>query len=165
MINSIIPAEMLANASNFDNSNLANPSSKGNAKARKPRAKDLWFYTGRARVVFNRQFVKTNDLKWKILDNEFTRTYDREKLFMDYAQQVQRLLDSKRFNDEAKKIGEATDVATHIVFLGKSAMNDVLEYGLSSVIGEKANLFKGSFIDKETLEIMNLTKDQTVNAQ
>ena len=158
MVTSVIPSEMLANTANFENSNLANPSIKGNAKVRKPRAKDLWFFTGKARTIFNRQFVKTNDLKWKILDSEFTRSYDREKLFMDYAQQVQRLLDSKRFNDEAKKIGDATDVATHIVFLGKSAMNDVLEYGLSSVIGEKANLFKGSFIDEKTLEIMNLSK-------
>ena len=159
-------AEILANASaaNIERNESINASIK-EAKPRKARAKDLWYYVGRARVVFNRQFVKTNDLKWRILDNEFAHAYDREKLYLDYAQQINRLLDSRRFEDEAKEIGSAINIASHLVFLGKSAMNDVLEHGLNSVIGEKANLFKDSFIDNETLEIMGLINSEKSNAQ
>ena len=168
MNNTIIPAEMLANSSAATTSNSP---VKGDVKTRKTRAKDLWYYIGAARVEFKRQFKKTNVLKWMILDNKFTCTYDREKLFLDYAQQVRRLLDSRRFNEDAKKMGgNPIIVATHVVFLGKTAVNKVLEYGLNSVMGEETNLFKEPFIDNETLEVMNLTmfmktEAQTDNAQ
>ena len=88
-------------------------------KTRRPRAKDMWYYTGKARATFNRQFAKSNDLKRAILESVVAfNCQDQERFWLDYSVPVKKLLDSRRFEAECNALGlDSGILATHIVFL------------------------------------------------
>lgn len=135
------------------------------AKTRRPRAKDMWYYTGKARATFNRQFAKSNDLKWAILESVVAfNCQDQERFWLDYSVPVKKLLDSKRFEAECKALGlDSGILATHIVFLGKKAVNDVLDYGIGVTVGEKVSLYKEAFLAREIMELMTSQDIRTMS--
>ena len=134
-------------------------------KTRKPRAKDMWYYTGKARATFNRQFAKSNDLKWAILESVVAfNCQDQERFWLDYSVPVKKLLDSRRFEAECNALGlDSGILATHIVFLGKKAVNDVLDYGVGVTVGEKVSLYKDAFLAKEIMELMTSQDIRTMS--
>ena len=153
-MNNLFNARVAENAVNTEVSNA-----NGQAMprpARRPRAKDMWYYTGKARTLFNRQFSKSNSLKWDILETIVScNCQDQEKFWLDYSVPVKKLLDSKRYEAECKALGhDPWILATHIVFLGKKAVNDVLDYGIGVTVGEKVALFTEAFLASEVMEVM-----------
>ena len=95
-MNNLFNARVAENAVNTEVSNA-----NGQAMprpARRPRAKDMWYYTGKARAIFNRQFAKSNDLKRAILESVVAfNCQDQERFWLDYSVPVKKLLDSRRF--------------------------------------------------------------------
>ena len=66
---------------------------------------------------------------------------DALRFEMDFRQERERLVDSKRFCDACKAMELAcNDVADHVVFEGKGVVEKVLKEGLQ-VVGEKVHMF------------------------
>ena len=66
---------------------------------------------------------------------------DTLRFELDFRQERERLVDSKRFCDNCKAKGlTCEDVADHVVFEGKGVVEKVLKEGLQ-VVGEKVHMF------------------------
>jgi hypothetical protein len=146
----------LINSKRAELSNSANTNETVTVKPSKRQMPVLWAVIGKARRKFDNQFSKSNELKWKILDSNVSANEDdREKFFLAYFEQVNRLLDSIRYNNKAKEWGvDPAILATHIVFLGSATVNKVLKKGLEDTIreGEAKNLYNERFIPDNYLE-------------
>lgn len=107
----------------------------------------LWSIVTKARNKFNAQLVKDNPTKLKCLENYLANHPDTEKFWADYMAQVNRLLDSKRFERDCGRLGVSTEiVATHVVFLGNTTVNDTLKNGVEVTVGNKLHLYNERFI-------------------
>lgn len=72
-----------------------------------------------------------------------TVTIDSVKFWADYMDEVNILLDSRKFERECAELGvDKTNIATHLVFLGSGMRSRVMQYGIRSVIGNDYILYK-----------------------
>ena len=121
---------------------------------RKPTPK-IWAVLSKARKSFDAQLNKSNEIKLQCVKKFATSEYDDlAKFYNDIMEQVEKLTDSKKFCEavEAKKL-DPKIVATHIIFLGSSVMNEVLKLGLgNSRIAEDINLYQEAFMPKTPQE-------------
>lgn len=82
-----------------------------------------------------------------------TVTIDSVKFWADYMDEVNILLDSRKFERECAELGvDKTNIATHLVFLGSGMRNRVMQYGIRSVIGNDYILYKDRFVPDEAMQ-------------
>ena len=82
-----------------------------------------------------------------------TVTTDPVKFWADYMDEVNILLDSRKFGRECEELGvDKTNIATHLVFLGSGMRNRVMRYGIRSVIGNDYILYKDRFVPDEAMQ-------------
>lgn len=121
------------------------PTTKSKQRGRK---KDLHNSTIlKARKAFKYQILKSNELKLQCLKTFIgSDGFDAEKFWLNYRDSMELILDSKRFENEcvAKNL-KPEIVAEHLVFEGKTRMNEVIKYGLS-ILGNEVELYKETFL-------------------
>ena len=99
------------------------PAGKSTESARQPKGKarsQFWSVITKARRTFEKQLHKNNDLKRECLENLIPAvTSDVEHFWADYMDEVNILLDSKKFEKECGELKiDPTTLATHIVYMG-----------------------------------------------
>lgn len=94
-----------------------------------------------ARPVFDVQLKKDNEIKLACINKFMNAAYsDANKFWADFMEQVNILLDSRRYCRECKILGLKPEyVAEHIVFLGSATMKKVLKDGVSRTLGLMCN--------------------------
>ncbi len=114
----------------------------------------FWAVVAKARRTFNRQLDMSNDVKRRCLEHFIsTVTIDSVKFWADYMDEVNILLDSRKFERECAELGvDKTNIATHLVFLGSGMRNRVMQYGIRSVIGNDYILYKDRFVPDEAMQ-------------
>ncbi len=107
----------------------------------------LWKVLGKARPVFMVQISKTNEVKFSCIKRFMTAIYADENLFwIEFMEQVNILLDSRRFCRECKALGyQPENVAEHVVFLGSAPMRKVLREGVQNTLGASIQFYKERF--------------------
>ena len=120
---------------------------------RRPRQNmKMWSIVTKARNKFNGQVMKNNETKLMCLKAFLASHQDSEKFWAEYMEQANRLLDSKRFDSDCRRLAvHAEIVATHVVFLGNTAVNNTLKSGVEAVVGNQLKLYKERFLP-ETAE-------------
>lgn len=127
--------------------NGATVSEQTTRAARKKTSMKLWSIVTKARNKFSAQLVKDCATKRKCIESYLANHPDPEKFWADYMEQANRLLDSKRFEKDCRNLGFSTEVvATHVVFLGNTAVNNTLKKGVEAVIGNKLSLYNERFL-------------------
>ena len=107
--------------------NGATVSGQTTRTARRKTSMKLWSIVTKARNKFSAQLVKDCATKRKCIESYIANHPDPEKFWADYMEQANRLLDSKRFEKDCRSLGVSTEVvATHVVFLGNTAVNNTL---------------------------------------
>lgn len=114
----------------------------------------FWSVVTKARRTFEKQLDISNDVKRRCLEHFIsTVTTDPVKFWADYMDEVNILLDSRKFERECEELGvDKTNIATHLVFLGSGMRNKVMRYGIRSVIGNDYILYKDRFIPDEAMQ-------------
>lgn len=116
----------------------------------------FWSVVSKARRTFERQLHKDNNVKMECLEHLIpTVTTDPVKFWADYMDEVNILLDSRKFERECDELGvDKTSIATHLVFLGSGMRNRVMRYGIRSVIGNDYILYKDRFVPDEAMQFV-----------
>ena len=71
---------------------------------------------------------------------------DKQRFWIDFMEQVNILLDSRRFCRECKALGyKPENVAEHVVFLGSAPMRKVLREGVQNTLGASIQFYKERF--------------------
>ena len=93
-------------------------------------------------VFFEVQLKKDNEIKLACINKFMNAAYsDANKFWADFMEQVNILLDSRRYCRECKILGLKPEyVAEHIVFLGSATMKKVLKDGVSRTLGADVQL-------------------------
>lgn len=123
----------------------------------------LWAVVNPANKAFNAQLHRSNELKRECLEKHLATANDREAILCDYFAKMNLLLDSKRY--EAQCIAAGYDpfiLATHIVFLGSSAVNEVRNKGIEGVDAKLKNkfpLYKEEFLPRSMFDFKSESKD------
>lgn len=114
----------------------------------------FWSVVAKARRTFEKQLDISNDVKRRCLEHFIsTVTTDPVKFWADYMDEVNILLDSRKFERECEELGvDKTNIATHLVFLGSGMRNKVMRYGIRSVIGNDYILYKDRFVPDEAMQ-------------
>ncbi|HJB85415.1 MAG TPA: hypothetical protein IAA13_07940 [Candidatus Alistipes merdigallinarum] len=148
--------EKIMNTANEPNmvNNAANVESKApqtTTRRRRSNALPIWNVIAQARPVFNVQLEKSNAVKLKCLEKFMHATYsDADKFWSDFMEQVNILLDSRRFWRECESMGCKPEyVAEHVVFLGSAMIKKVLKDGVTRILGSDVQLYKERFSPKE----------------
>ena len=91
--------------------------------------------------------VAGNEIKLACIDKFMNAAYsDANKFWADFMEQVNILLDSRRYCRECKILGLKPEyVAEHIVFLGSATMKKVLKDGVSRTLGADVQLYGKRF--------------------
>ena len=120
-------------------------------RRRRSNALPIWNVIAQARPVFNVQLEKSNAVKLKCLEKFMHATYsDADKFWSDFMEQVNILLDSRRFWRECESMGCKPEyVAEHVVFLGSAMIKKVLKDGVTRILGSDVQLYKERFSPKE----------------
>lgn len=156
---------ILFNMSNFNKTlnetaaKVANNVESSNAPAVRPQKNvsdksQFWSVVAKARRTFEKQLDISNDVKRRCLEHFIsTVTTDPVKFWADYMDEVNILLDSRKFGRECEELGvDKTNIATHLVFLGSGMRNRVMRYGIRSVIGNDYILYKDRFVPDEAMQ-------------
>ena len=156
---------MKTNFSEIENANVVNSTESTNAaqaksveSARPQRSKitksQFWAVITKARRTFENQLHKDNRVKLECLEHFIpTITTDAVKFWADYMDEVNVLLDSRKFGKECADLGvDPTTLATHIVFLGSGERSKVLKYGVENVIGTDYRLYVEQFVPDVALQ-------------
>lgn len=100
----------------------------------------------KAKRTFAIQLDKTNELKLRSLERFVgADAQDIERFWLHYRDQVELLLDSKRFERDCLSKGLIPEiVAEHLVFEGSGKVKRVIKFGLA-VLGSEVDLYKESF--------------------
>ena len=100
-----------------------------------------------ARPVFTVQINKSNEVKASCIQRFMPALYaDEEQFWIEFMEQVNILLDSRRFCRECKALGyKAENVAEHVVFLGSAPMRKVLREGVQNSLGASIQFYKERF--------------------
>lgn len=122
--------------------------SEQTARAAKKRVSlKLWSIVTKARNKFSAQISKTCETKLACIETLLTNHPDVENFWAEYMQQVNRLLDSRRFENDCSRLGLNPEVAaTHIVFLGNKNVNKALFNGVETVVTNKLHSFTKPFL-------------------
>ena len=128
-----------------ENGTQSTPNERGKSQRQAP---SIWKVLIKARRKFDAQINKSNQIKFQcITDFMHAEFPDVEKFWITYEKQVDRLLDSKRYESECKKLGiDAAILAQHIVFLGSGTINKVLKNGIEATLGKDITLYKGTLL-------------------
>lgn len=79
----------------------------------------------------------------------------RSQFWADYMDEVNVLLDSRKFGKECSDLGiDPTTLATHIIFLGVGMRNKVMKYGIRSAIGNDYILYKDKFVSEDAMQFV-----------
>ena len=130
---------------NAPQNNLAEKSADKKPKKRAYAVQPVYQVIRLARNQFKRQVEKNGEVKKKCLNIAVGRRNDiypdSLRFELDYRKERDRLLDSNRFKNECNELSMSAEyVADHIVFEGKSMVNNVLFNGIS-VLGEHIRMF------------------------
>ena len=134
-------AEVAANIENMNNAVKANtPKTERRREytaSKRHEIPALWKVLGKARPVFTVQINKSNEVKASCIQRFMPALYaDEEQFWIEFMEQVNILLDSRRFCRECKALGyKAENVAEHVVFLGSAPMRKVLREGVQNSLG------------------------------
>lgn len=158
---------MKTNFSEIENANVVNSTDSTNAaqaktveSARPQRSKitrsQFWAVITKARRTFENQLHKDNAVKLECLEHFIpTITTDAVKFWADYMDEVNVLLDSRKFGKECSDLGiDPTTLATHIIFLGVGMRNKVMKYGIRSAIGNDYILYKDKFVSDAAMQFV-----------
>lgn len=158
---------MKTNFSEIENANVVNSTDSTNAaqaktveSARPQRSKitrsQFWAVITKARRTFENQLHKDNAVKLECLEHFIpTITTDAVKFWADYMDEVNVLLDSRKFGKECSDLGiDPTTLATHIIFLGVGMRNNVMKYGIRSAIGNDYILYKDKFVSEDAMQFV-----------
>ena len=158
---------MKTNFSEIENANVVNSTDSTNAaqaktveSARPQRSKitrsQFWAVITKARRTFENQLHKDNAVKLECLEHFIpTITTDAVKFWADYMDEVNVLLDSRKFGKECSDLGiDPTTLATHIIFLGVGMRNKVMKYGIRSAIGNDYILYKDKFVSEDAMQFV-----------
>ena len=120
-------------------------------RRRRSNALPVWNVIAQARPVFNVQLEKSNAVKLKCIEKFMHATYaDADKFWSDFMEQVNVLLDSRRFWRECENMGCRPEyVAEHVVFLGSAMIKKVLKEGVARILGSDVQLYKERFTPEE----------------
>lgn len=120
-------------------------------RRRRSNALPVWNVIAQARPVFNVQLEKSNAVKLKCIEKFMHATYaDADKFWSDFMEQVNILLDSRRFWRECENMGCRPEyVAEHVVFLGSAMIKKVLKEGVARILGSDVQLYKERFTPEE----------------
>lgn len=145
-------------ANNVESTNVS--SVKTAESARPQRSKitksQFWAVITKARRTFENQLHKDNTVKLECLEHFIpTITTDAVKFWADYMDEVNVLLDSRKFGKECDDLGvDPTTLATHIIFLGVGMRNKVMKYGIRSAIGNDYILYKDKFVSEDAMQFV-----------
>lgn len=158
---------MKTNFSEIENASVVNSTDSTNAaqaktveSARPQRSKitrsQFWAVITKARRTFENQLHKDNAVKLECLEHFIpTITTDAVKFWADYMDEVNVLLDSRKFGKECSDLGiDPTTLATHIIFLGVGMRNKVMKYGIRSAIGNDYILYKDKFVSEDAMQFV-----------
>ena len=158
---------MKTNFSEIENANVVNSTDSTNAaqaktveSARPQRSKitrsQFWAVITKARRTFENQLHKDNAVKLECLEHFIpTIATDAVKFWADYMDEVNVLLDSRKFGKECSDLGiDPTTLATHIIFLGVGMRNNVMKYGIRSAIGNDYILYKDKFVSEDAMQFV-----------
>ena len=110
----------------------------------------------KAANLYRKQLNQGVDTMRKAIEyalNQASIEYNQNRFLADYGKLVERLLDSKSFEKDCKKVNlEPFHAATHIVFDGVKQLNTVLENGLETVYGSRLTELKEAVYSKEELD-------------
>ena len=111
----------------------------------------IWSVIAQARPVFNVQLEKSNAVKKKCIEKFMHAAYaDSDKFWSDFMEQVNTLLDSRRFWRDCEGMGCKPEyVAEHVVFLGSAMIKKVLKEGVARTLGSDIQLYKDRISPKE----------------
>ena len=126
------------------------------SRRRRSTTPPMWRVMTQARPVFDVQLKKDNEIKLN-------------KFWADFMEQVNILLDSRRYCRECEILGLKPEyVAEHIVFLGSATMKKVLKDGVSRTLGADVQLYGKRFspedADKFLSEDIKRLPEQTTVA-
>ena len=144
-------AEVAANIENLNNAVKANtPKTERRREytaSKRHEIPALWKVLGKARPVFTVQINKSNEVKASCIQRFMPALYaDEEQFWIEFMEQVNILLDSRRFCRECKALGyKAENVAEHVVFLGSAPMRKVLREGVQNSLGASIQFYKERF--------------------
>ena len=113
-------------------------------RRRRSNALPIWNVIAQARPVFNVQLEKSNSVKLKCIEKFMHAAYaDSDKFWSDFMEQVNTLLDSRRFWRDCEGMGCKPEyVAEHVVFLGSAMIKKVLKEGVARTLGSDIQLYK-----------------------
>ena len=108
----------------------------------------FWAVISKARRTFENQLHKDNAVKLECVEHFIpTITTDAVKFWADYMDEVNVLLDSRKFGKECADLGiDPTTLATHIIFLGVGVRNNVLKNGVKNTIGNRYHMYDKQFL-------------------
>ncbi|MCI5716887.1 MAG: hypothetical protein MR292_00660 [Alistipes sp.] len=117
------------------------------SRRRRPMTPPMWRVMKQARPVFEVQLKKDNEIKLACIEKFMNAAYsDVSKFWSDFMEQVNALLDSRKYCRECENLGLAPEcVAEHIVFLGSATMKKVLKNGVYRTLGADVHLYKERF--------------------
>lgn len=144
-------AEVAANVENKNNAVKANTTKTERRReytvSKRHEIPALWKVLGKARPVFTVQISKTNEVKASCIQRFMPALYADENLFwIEFMEQVNILLDSRRFCRECKALGyQPENVAEHVVFLGSAPMRKVLREGVQNTLDASIQFYKERF--------------------
>ncbi|AFL78886.1 hypothetical protein Alfi_2625 [Alistipes finegoldii DSM 17242] len=123
------------------------PQTNSTSRRRRSTTPPMWRVMTQARPVFDVQLKKDNEIKLACIDKFMNAAYsDANKFWADFMEQVNILLDSRRYCRECKILGLKPEyVAEHIVFLGSATMKKVLKDGVSRTLGADVQLYGKRF--------------------
>ena len=141
------------------------------ARRRRSTTPPMWRVMTQARPVFDVQLKKDNEIKLACIDKFMNAAYsDANKFWADFMEQVNILLDSRRYCREWEILGLKPEyVAEHIVFLGSATTKKVLKDGVSRTLGADVQLYGKRFspedADRFLSEDIKRLPEQTTVAQ
>ena len=96
---------------------------------------------------------KDNKVKLESIEHFIpTISPDSLKFWADYMDEVNILLDSRKFGKECADLGiDPTVLATHIIFLGVGTRNNVLKNGIKNTIGNDYHMYDKQFLPEEAM--------------
>ncbi len=132
-------------------------------KAKRRSMPVFWQLLRKAKNTFDKQLDKTNQIKFRCVERVVgVDASDVEKFWLTYKDQVDSLLDSKRFERQCEEKGlTAKIVAEHIVFLGNGAVRRVRDEGVDC-LGSEIMLYQESFTSNKLESVIpSITKDSS----
>lgn len=129
----------------------------------------LWAVVNPAHRAFENQLHKSNELKRECLEKALAKVNDREDILCDYLTQIEKLTDSKRYEQQCEAAGlDPFILATHIVFLGSSAVNKVREKGIAGVdekLRKKFPMYTEEFLPRSMFVFKSESSDSAQEEQ